>query len=123
MYLVVWSLLGIAFIVGCIFLVVKIKGLISRVNKQVEDVSTKVRTTADHITTTANTITDRAERISETVETTVRDVAHKADVTTDVLRDAIAAPVINVSALATGIRKGIETWVEKRRARRDDEGD
>jgi len=117
-YLVVGSVLGIGFIVGVIILVVKVKRFVAHVSKQVDSVATKVTTTADHVTTTVNTLADRAQRIGETVETMVRRVAHKVDVTTDVLRDAIAGPVINVSSVATGIRRAIETWLERRRGHR-----
>lgn len=118
-YLIVWTLLGLAFTIGAIVLVVKIKGVAGRVSKQVEEITGKVKTSAERVTETVNVIADRAQRVSETAEATVDRVAEKVDATTDLIRDSVATPVINVSALAAGVRKGLETWVERRRGRRE----
>jgi predicted PurR-regulated permease PerM len=118
-YLVVGSLLGIGFILAVIVAYLKIKAFVSRISRQMEQVSTQVRSTADHVTSTVNSFADRAQRIGDTVESTVRQVAHKIDVLTDLLRDAVASPIINASSFAAGVRKGVEAWLERRRARRE----
>ncbi len=111
-YLVVWSVLGIAFIAAVIFTAIKVKRLVSRA-------STQVKAATEPVTSAVRDITGRVERIGEVVETTVTGVARKVDTASD----SFATPLAGAAAFVSGVRKGIAAARAKRSSPTDDQSD
>lgn len=102
-YLVIWSVFGLAFIIGVVFAAVKIKKLVSRA-------STQIKATAEPVLSTVRDISDRVERIGKVAETTVSGVARKVDAASD----TFAKPVAALAAFVNGVRKGVASDRAKR---------
>jgi hypothetical protein len=111
-YLIVWSVLGIAFIAAVVFGAIKVKRLISRA-------STQVKAAAEPVTSAARDISGRVERIGKVVETTVTGVARKMDAASD----SFATPLAGAAAFVSGVRKGIAAARAKRSRTPDDQAD
>jgi len=111
-YLVVWSVLGIAFIAAVVFTAIKVKRLISRA-------STQVKAAAEPVTSTVRDISGRVERIGKVVETTVTGVARKVDDASG----TFATPLAALAAFVSGVRKGVAAARAKRSGRPDDQAE
>jgi hypothetical protein len=111
-YLIVWSVLGIAFVVAAVYIALKIKRLIAQASKQIKE-------TADPLLRTVSDVRGRVEQIGQTVETTVSGVARKVDSASD----TFAIPAALLAAFASGIRKGVSGRGSKRAAGADDAGE
>ena len=102
-YLVIWSAFGIAFIIGVVFAVVKIKRGVSRASAQ-------IKATTEPVVSTVRGISDRVERIGKAAETTMTGVARKVEAASD----TFAKPAAAVAAFVNGIRKGVSAGRAKR---------
>jgi uncharacterized protein YoxC len=111
-YFIVWSIFGIAFVIGVIYIVLKVKRLVAQTSKQVKQVT-------DPMMKTVSDVRGRVERISETVETTVTGVARKVDAASS----TAAAPAAVLAAFVSGLRKGASNKGTKPPADLDDAGE
>lgn len=111
-YFIVWSVFGIAFVIGVVYIVLKVKRLAAQASKQIQE-------TADPVRRTVSDVRSRVERIGETVETTVSGVARKVDSASG----TFAAPAAVLAAFVSGLRKGASGEGSKRAAGPDDAGE
>ena len=111
-YFIVWSVFGIAFVIGVVYIVLKVKRLVARTSKQIKE-------TADPVLRTVSDVRSRVERIGETVETTVSGVARKVDSASG----TFAAPAAVLAAFVSGLRKGASGKGSEHAAGPDDAGE
>jgi hypothetical protein len=111
-YFIVWSVFGIAFMIGVVYIALKVKRLAAQASKQIQE-------TADPVRRTVSDVRSRVERIGETVETTVSGVARKVDSASG----TFAAPAAVLAAFVSGLRKGASGEGSKRAAGPDDAGE
>jgi len=111
-YFIVWSVLGIAFVIAAVYIALKIKSVVAQASKQ-------IKKTADPVLRTVSDVRSRVERIGETVATTVSGVARKVDS----VSDTFARPAAVLAAFVSGVRKGVSGEGSKRAAGPDDVGE
>jgi predicted PurR-regulated permease PerM len=127
--LVLWTLLGIATVVGVIALWLFVRGTFSRLSQRVEGILKETQRAAkvagdaaDYVAERARTVADAAQSIASHAEKTAKDVSNHVLSTTGVVRDAVAEPALRLASLIAGIKRGWETWAGLRREKQPRQG-
>lgn len=79
------------------------------VGTEVKPVLADVRSTLRKVNETVDEVETKTEHIMGIGEDTARKVSGRVVATTDVIQDAIIAPLVNISSILTGISRAIET--------------
>jgi len=123
-FLCLWIVVGLGLLIAILYLVLKVKSLVNRVNERVAPITKRVEDTVGKVTGAAQAISDQAQEIAATARSTadhvaataretVDHVAHKIESTSEVLRDTVVAPAIGINSLIAGARRAAETLRER----------
>jgi uncharacterized protein YneF (UPF0154 family) len=100
----------IAFVVGVLVAMFKIRGMVDRTLKDAKPAMNQAAETMRTVSDVARTVQSRVDHIMHIAEETADNVSRKVKTTSSMITETIAPPLISVSSLVTGVSRGLEIW-------------
>ena len=116
-YAIVMIIVTLALAGGMIYLGVKISRLVDLLTRSGKSVIGRAEKTAESVSQTVQTLSEHTRRISQVAEETTERMAAKVDAASELVQEAVTRPVIALSALVAGIRRGVEVFAGSRSRR------
>lgn len=118
LYLIVWTILGIALIVGAFLAWRNAAKSVRRFTKRLEPTMDHIEKMTSSLDEAVKTVTDKAKTIADTTEKTTREVSDRVRTTTGALQETILTPAIGFASTLAGLKRAIEAWRDAASRRR-----
>ena len=99
-------------------LLLAVKNLMADLRERVDPLVSKAETLLSTANTMAETVQDRTERIADQAAQTTDSLGAGVAMTSRVVQQLIAMPMVRGSAVMAGLRSGLATWRTLRRDRK-----